>query len=370
MIIQSYHPLIGGAEKQIEALAPILQDLGVEVSVITRRYPGLKPVEQVFGVPVYRMPIPGPKPIKALSFILFSLFRIAREKPDVVHAHELLSPATTALVAKQLMGIPVIVKVLRGGIMGDVAKLKNRFLGLRRLKALIDRMDKFVVISREIETELTGIGVAENKLYHNPNGVDTSKFSPCVSDKKAVLRNELRIKPGPVAVFTGRLSSEKRVDHLIKIWPSVRTEYPQAQLLIVGEGEEGFRLKRLAKDGVIFVGLVDDVSPYLQAADLFVLPSATEGLSNALLEAMSTGLPVVATSIGGAQELIDHKKNGWLIPPENMTELQEAILYLFGNEQDRFRMGEQARQKIVGEFDLNLIARRLKDLYVSLARRA
>lgn len=368
MIIQSYHPLVGGAEKQIEALAPILQNLGVDVSVITRRYPGLKSIEMVSGVPVYRMPIPGSKPLKAISFTLFALLKLAKLKPDVIHAHEMLSPATTALAARQLMGTPIVVKVLRGGVLGDVAKLKNRFLGLNRLKALRDHVDKFIVISSEIEKELTALGVSKNKLYHNPNGVDTSKFSPRVGEGKTALREKLGIKSGPVTVFTGRLSAEKKVDQLIKIWPLVRAEYPQAQLLIVGEGEEGPGLKQLAKEGVSFLGKVEDVSPYLQAADIFVLPSATEGLSNALLEAMSTGLSVVATSVGGAPDLITHKKNGWLIPIEDIDKLQEAILYLMGNERVRNRMGKQARESIRNGFDLNLVAHRLKDLYVSLTQ--
>jgi len=368
MVIQSYYPLVGGAENQIKALAPLLKRLRVEVSVITRRYPGLEPFELISGVPVYRMPIPGPKPIKSLSFTLFALIRLMQLKPDVIHAHELLSPATIALAARNLIGTPVVAKVLRGGVMGDVAKLKKRFLGFRRLKVLRDNLDKVVVISTEIETELIEIGFSNEKLFHNPNGVDTSKFSPCLGENKVTLRKDLGISSEFLTVFAGRLTAEKKVDFLIEVWPLVRAEYPQAELLIIGEGEEAPSLKRIAKEGVRFLGLVDDVSPYLQAADLFVLPSVTEGLSNALLEAMSTGLPVVATSVGGALDLIDHKKNGWLISPGNKIALQNAIVNILGNEQFRNQLGKQARKKIVNEYDLGLIASRLKDLYISLAR--
>jgi glycosyltransferase involved in cell wall biosynthesis len=266
------------------------------------------------------------------------------------------------------MGIPVVVKVLRGGILGDVAKLKKRFLGYRRLKALREHLDKFIVISREIEMELIELGFPSEKLCRNPNGVDTTKFSPCIGERKAALRESLGFNSGLLTVFAGRLTAEKKVDHLVKIWPIVRAKHPQAELLIIGEGEEGPGLKRLAKEGVSFLGSVDDVSPYLQAADLFVLPSATEGLSNALLEAMSTGLPVVATAVGGAPDLINHKENGWLISPGDMVDLREAILKILGNEQFRNKLGEQAREKIVNEFDLSLVASKLRDLYISLTR--
>jgi glycosyltransferase involved in cell wall biosynthesis len=266
------------------------------------------------------------------------------------------------------MGIPVVVKVLRGGILGDVAKLKKRFLGYRRLKALREHLDRFIVISREIEMELIELGFPSEKLCRNPNGVHTDKFFPCFGERKTALREALGIKSGLVTVFAGRLSAEKKVDHLIKIWPIVREKYPQAELLIIGEGEESPSLKRLAADGVSFLGSVDDVSPYLQAADLFILPSITEGLSNALLEAMSTGLPVIATSVGGATDLINHMENGWLISPGNLSDLLEAVLDMLGNEQLRKRLGEKARERILNEFDLNLVASRLKDLYLSLAR--
>src|SRR5687768_17273455 len=158
MLIQRYHPHIGGAEQQLAALAPLLQARDIEVTVMTRRYPGLQPFETVKGVPVYRLPIPGPKPLASMAFTLFALPLLRRLRPDVIHAHELLSPTTTAVAAKRLLGIPVVAKVLRGGELGDLAKLKRKAFGQGRIRNFQKHVDAFVVISREIDAELAEIG--------------------------------------------------------------------------------------------------------------------------------------------------------------------------------------------------------------------
>src|SRR4030095_5571364 len=126
MIIQDYHPMLGGAQRQLAALAPLLQAQQVEVHVLTRRYVGLASFEQVDGVPVYRLPIPGPKPVAALTFIMAALPLIKQLKPDVFHAHELLSPTSGAIAAKRLYHLPVVAKVLRGGSLGDIGKLNRK----------------------------------------------------------------------------------------------------------------------------------------------------------------------------------------------------------------------------------------------------
>jgi glycosyltransferase involved in cell wall biosynthesis len=98
MIIQSYHPRVGGAERQLAALAPLLQAQGVDVHILTRRYAGLKSFEVIDGIPVHRLPIPGSRPVASLSFSLSAQPLLYRLKPNLVHAHELLSPTTTAVI--------------------------------------------------------------------------------------------------------------------------------------------------------------------------------------------------------------------------------------------------------------------------------
>lgn len=363
MMIQAYLPLLGGAERQLAALGPLLKNQGVDISVITRRYPGLKKFELIEGVPVYRLPAPGPKPVASLSFSLAALPLLGRLRPDVIHAHELLSPTTTAVTAKRRFGIPVVAKVLRGGALGDLAKLERKPFGRQRMQTFKQQVDHFIVISQEIDAELAAWGVAPEKRVFIPNGVDTQRFAPLRPPEKERLRQELGLGVGDTAVYAGRLVPEKCVDQLIGLWPQIREIYSRAQLLVLGTGPEEVRLKQLAGEGVHFLGNVADVAPYLQAADLFILPSATEGLSNAMLEALATGLPVVATRVGGAPDIITHQKSGWLVAPQQPDEWLEAILTLFTLVEKRHDLGSQGRQKVVASYGLAATAEKLVELY-------
>jgi len=133
--------------------------------------------------------------------------------------------------------------------------------------------------------------------------------------------------------------------------------------LVLGTGPEEGRLTQLAGEGVHFLGNVADVAPYLQTADLFILPSATEGLSNAMLEALAAGLPVIATCVGGAPDIITHQKSGWLVAPHQPDEWLAAILTLFAQADNRHSLGQQGRQKVAAEYGLAATAAKLVELY-------
>jgi glycosyltransferase involved in cell wall biosynthesis len=336
----------------------------VEPSILTRRLPGTQCFEIVGGVPVYRLSVPGPKPVASLTFTLAALPLIKRLNPDLIHAHELISPATTAIAAKMLLGIPVVATVHGSGRSSDVLRIKCRVLGKARLKILCQEIAAFCVISAVIDRELAAEGVPIQKRIPIPNGVDIERFTPLDLVLKKDLRSRLDLPvDAHIAIFVGRLAPEKRVDLLIGIWSSVRETIPQARLLIVGSGPEEAELRQRANGGILFLGSQSDVTPYLQAADLFVLPSAAEGLSLALLEALACGLPVIATSVGGNPEVIHHKETGWLIPPDDPLALTEAMITLFEDEKLQSKLRENARAHAVQNYSLVKMADRLVDLY-------
>lgn len=368
MIIQAYLPHIGGAERQLAALAPLLRARGAEVFIVTRRLRGLQPYEQIDGVPVHRLPALRPKLLASAAFTVAALPLLRRLRPDVLHAHELLSPTTTAVAAKRLYGYPVVAKVMRGGLLGDLAKLKGRALGRKRIALFREQVDAFITISREIDAELAAVGIAPERRRFIPNGVDVDRFAPVAANTKAALRERLRLPPSaPVAIFTGRLAHEKRVDLLVKTWPAVRAALPNATLVVAGEGPQAAALKALAGPGVLFVGRVEDVAPYLQAADVFVLPSATEGLSNALLEALACGLAAVATNVGGAPDVIENAHSGRLIAPDDPRELEMALTTTLLDAALRAELGAAARGVVRSRYSLPRVADRLCELYAEVA---
>jgi len=364
MLSHGYYPRIGGVERQLAAVVPLLQARGVEPYVLTRRLRGTQRFETVGGAPVYRLPVPGPKPLASLTFTLSALPLIKRLNPDLIHAHELISPATTAIAARKLFGIPVVATVHGSGLSSDVLRLKRRFLGKTRLKILCREIAAFCVISAVIDRELATEGVPVQKRISIPNGVDTGRFAPLAPAQKKALRSRLALPAeARIVIFVGRLAPEERVDLLTGIWRSVRQAVPRALLLILGSGPEEAGLKQRAGDGILFLGSQPDVTPYLQAADLFVLPSAAEGLSLALLEALACGLPVIATSVGGNPEVIRHLETGWLTPPDDPPALTEAIVTLLEDEKLQSKLRENARAHAVQNYSLVKMADRLLDLY-------
>ena len=362
MIIQRYHPHVGGAEKQLASVIPLLKREGCEVHVLTRRFDQLPRFEKINDVPVHRLPAFGPKAVASAMFTFSALPLLQKISPDIIHAHELLSPTTTGLFAKRLFRFPVVAKVLRGGILGDITKLERRKFGYKRIDRLVRNVDTFITISSEIDSELREVGIPNDRRCFIPNGVDTIRYSPQEESKKE-LRQSLNLPNVPTVLFAGRLAPEKRLDQLLDIWPSIRESYPEANLILLGTGEDEERLKRMAPAEVQFLGNVKDVVPYLRAADIFALPSDTEGLSNALLEAMSCGLAVIATSVGGARDLVDHKETGWLIPPDSPGLLKAGLMELLKDSELRSSLGKYARERVIQKYSLPLVAHNLRLLY-------
>jgi len=363
MIIQEYLPMLGGAQRQIAALNRLFPSLGIDIHVITRRNKGLTSYEVIDGVPVYRLPITRSKIINSILYSINSIRLLYKIKPDVVHAHGLLSPMTTGVFAKKLLKIPVVVKSLRGGELGDLKRLLNRFLGNQRFRWLQKQVDKFIVISTEIMKELIDKGVKTENCLFIPNGVDTSRYVSLSRAGKQALKNELKLPKGPIVLYVGRLEPEKRIYELIELWPLVQKNFPKALLYIIGEGREYIKLVNKAGPGVVFTGAINDVLPYYQVADLFVLPSISEGLSNSLLEALSVELPVVVTATGGTIDIVIHKKTGLLINDFSKNDFASGVVEMLSNSTLSRQCGRAGREFVKSKYSLTATANDLTHLY-------
>jgi glycosyltransferase involved in cell wall biosynthesis len=319
------------------------------------------------GIPVFRLPIPGPVPVAALTFTAAAMPLIQRLRPDVVHAHELFSPATTALAARRLFGTPVVATAHRSGPLGDVERMQNRPFGMRRLRAIRNEIDCFTTISSDVDRELDGLGIEPHRRRMIANAVDIDRFAPVSPESRRERRAALNLPDGPLVVFAGRLAPEKRINVLINCWPAIRQSFPDAHVLVLGTGPEEATLKAQSGAGVIFGGAVDDVVPYLQAADVWTLPSAAEGFSVAMLEALACGLPIVLTDVGGARDAVVDGEHGLLVPPDDPTALEAALMRVLGDPELRARLGRNGRERVVQSFSLPAVASALRDVYQELA---
>lgn len=379
MVISSYHPIVGGAEKQVAQLARLMREQGHHLTVITRRYPGLAAEETIEGVSVVRIPIR--KALGPLSYILGAAAAIRRLKPDVVHCHSLFSPALAGSLAKRALGMPLLAKPMCGG---EATSIAEKPLGKQRHRMLGRQVDTFLVVSREIEEELISLGFPQDKIAYVPNGVDGEKFQPAgTAPEKDALRRDLGLpENGPLFLFAGRLAAQKRLPLLLEAWKDVIAQTPDAHLVIAGAnrqskqgheatfGEaEGVPQALLEQPGVRLLGHVADMPPLLQAVDVFVLPSAREGLSNALLEAFASGLPTVSAKIGGAADFIVDGQNGLQFAVDDKASLTVALQRLARDPDLRQSLGAAARQTVLDGFDIRQTAARLLTEYRSLLAR-
>ncbi|MBE9639283.1 glycosyltransferase family 4 protein [Salipiger mangrovisoli] len=375
MIISSYHPIVGGAEKQVAQLAGLMIGQGHEVYILTRRYPGLPAEETLDGVKIRRITMR--KPAQGMGFIVGAARMVRALNPDVIHCHSLFSPALAGALGKRWTGAPLLAKPMCGG---EASKIANKPLGRQRLAYLARSVDRFPMVSREIESELAGLGVPAAKLRFIPNGVDGARFCPPRSQvEKDKLRLSLGLPSGPLFLFAGRLAVQKRLPLLLEAWSDVRARIPQATLAIAGANrasDAGYQATfgksdeipeaLLQQPGVRMLGHVADMPNLLRAVDVFVLPSAREGLSNALLEACASGLACITARTGGAVDFMVDGENGLLFDVDDRRALAIALETLAGDAEMRARLGAAALRTVAESYEIRQTATSLLGQYLEL----
>lgn len=293
-------------------------------------------------------------------FYWHSLFFLWRRKSsfDIIHAHTMEWSAIVASKLGDKLKKPVLIK---DSTMNGFESLK-RFPNGSTLQQKIINSAYFVAMTEIIKTNLVTAGVPLSKISLIPNGI--------------LIKQTITRKPsGQKVLFVGNLYQQpaKGIDILLKAWTDVIAIFPKAQLLIVGDGDlESYKVfagKLGIEKNVIFLGKQNTVSEYYQSADLFVLPSRREGMSNALMEAMMYELPSIATNISGSQDLIQNGEDGILIPPFDVQALAQAICTLLKDPESAKKMGENARSKLLAKFTIQHSAEKYIEIYKKLKDR-
>lgn len=382
MVISQLRPMIGGAERQAELLAHALIKKGVNVTIVTGWWKfGTPRKETVHGIEIRRnfscwgmFGVKGIRPLGALTYMITLGFYLVlhRKEYDIIHVHQALYPAfISVLVAKRFLGKPVIVKTASSGMTGDIRWLSRFLFGRLQLKYLLKHMGCLVAVSRVTGQEFEQIGFPSSKILYIPNGVEIPVEAKSSSH------------PMIHAVTTARMSREKGVDVLLRAWANLSPGPTSLRLTILGDGPQRHAIEKAARDSgidksITFTGWVYNVNEYLREADVFVLPSRTEGMPNALLEAMSYGIPCIATNVGGNSELLEGDgeqispgkyavaENGLLVNPDDVKGLTEAILFFMRNREKSEKMGRRGRAFIQENYSIDRVAERYEGLYQSL----
>ncbi|MGD0265461.1 MAG: glycosyltransferase family 4 protein [Candidatus Methylomirabilota bacterium] len=369
MLISHFPPAVGGAERQAHRLAAGLARAGHRVTVLTLARPGAPTREVRDGIAVERtLTSTGRGALFAATYGASLLRHLRRLHPGhaVLHAHHLYLEAMAAACFSLRAGLPAIAKVACGGPDGDFARLKRT--GLTLSLPLLRRLRRVVAISAETETELLAHNFAADRIVRIPNGVDQIRFAPAPNPE--VASRQMGFGPETV-LFLGRLDAQKGLDVALDAWALVAARRPAARLLLAGDGPARTALEEKARElGLTgrarFLGTRPDPERLLQACQILVLPSRSEGMSNALLEAMATGLACVASRIGGNTDLVEHGVTGLLTPPGDAASLADALCALLEDKVLRGRLGTAARAAAVARYGMDRVVRDYMELYTAL----
>ncbi len=368
----------GGAQRYVYDLATHLDPKKYSVVVATGgegllterlRAAGVRTVE----IPALARDVRLFKDFKAFCGLLRV---IAREAPDVVHVNSSKAGGFGALASHCMIFLfrrrPTVVFTVHGwAFLEDRPRPVRFFLWFASwLTALL--CDHIIFVSRR-DAVLARRFIARRKIVLIPNGIEAPHFFER-AQARAFLMQRAR-SPFPAATTVvgtiAELTPNKRIEDLIDAFgmavQTIRNKH--LALCIIGAGEEKQALRRRAEEmrgtgkAIFFLGFITDASRYLKGFDIFVLPSAKEGLPYVVMEAMSVGIPVIATSVGGIPDLISDKTNGILVPPKEPEILAETISFLVKDTAAALRLGARAKEKIKLASSLGLMVEKTAALY-------
>lgn len=284
-----------------------------------------------------------------VPFVLKSAFCSLFRDCDLVHAHYGFHSALVPAIIKRT---PLIITFHRGDVLYEPFRNKV-YSKLQRF--VVSRANSLIAVSSEIkEALIKHLGAHPDKVSVITCGVDTRSFLPLEKEKKRI---ELGIpEDSRVILYVGKLNHRKGVDLLLECAKRMQEAY----FILIGEGKI-----RASDRNCRFVDPQSNhtLAKWYSAADVFLLPSRSEGTPVVVLEALSCGIPVVASKVGGIPDLIKDGETGYLVEPENVDMFEEKLRDLLENAEKRRKMGLRGRKDMIENYDSLKIAERIKQVY-------
>jgi len=329
-----------------------------EVHVITSLDKSLPMDSAEDGIYVHAFKVPKIPILRTFFYYIKSFTAIKKIAPDIVHVQTIFL-APSGLLVKKFLHIPYIVY----GRGSDVY-LSWRFKNIIS-KPMIKHADSVIVLTEDMKEAIQRI--YDREVFVIPNGINTERFKYL---SKEINRKRLHIGVDEdICMFVGSLRPVKGVAYLIEAMKIIADKNTNTRLFIVGDGEERKYLENRSRDldigrYVNFVGQVpnEEVPWYMVSADIFILPSLSEGFPVAVLEAMASGLPVITTNLRALHEFVNDGENGLLAEPKNPEQIADKILMLLEDDELRVRMSKK-NKKVVEKYSWEVIIERLEGVY-------
>ena len=347
--------IVGGMETYVERL---VENLPPERFAVTALCPFESPFTERLrarDIEVLVTPMPDDPP---WSSIQMTCAMIKAGAIDLLHAH-LPNAHVLAGIAGRLTGKPVL------------ATLHGHRIGVLDLEVHRNAGTHLSVVCRQSYFHALGLGVSAGQLSCNPNGVDTEAFKPRPRSEDGI-RAALRIPASARVVgFLGRLSPEKGPEVFLRAALLARTRLPDAHFVFVGDGPLASTLRETIarlklEDRVHLAGVRRDVATVLNDLDVMVSSSHSEAMPLAVMEAMASGLPVVATRVGGLPDMIDQGESGWLVAPNDFEEIATRLQQILATPGELARMSTAARRRAVEKMALTDTVERVVALMTRL----
>ena len=373
-----FYPIVGGYERAAERLAVGLSRAGHSVCVLTeRRNPSWPRVETRSGFHVRRwwcLCRPKVHILTSMIGMLVLLTTLARGA-RVWHVHQYGVHAAAAVALGRLTASAVVLKLTSSGANGIGAATGAMPVWGPLVKRLLLRADVVVATTEELAAEASAFGYPRDRIHVIGNAADTQAFTPGTATQRREARLALGIADRPTAIAVGRLVGAKNFAMLIRAWHrQASAGLLMWQLVIVGDGAERRALQALIDelgvvDSVRLIGPRTDLPLWYRAADLYVSSSDYEGLSNTLLEAMASGLPVVATAVSGTAALVGRTGAGIVVPVGDEEALAAALGTMARDHAEAAEMGRRARAAVEQNYSVEVVTQAHVRLYESLIAR-
>ena len=307
--------------------------------------------------------------------MIWNLWRLFRKlRPAIVHSRNLA--ALDAQLPAWLAGVGCRIHGEHGLDVHDLDGTRRKYRWIRRFyRPLVHR---YVPLSRQLGDYLSRqVGVADEKIRLICNGVDIERFRPGPQKQRDSILPHGFADPDSIVIGSvGRLEPVKDQLTLVRAFIELCLRRPQdtrLRLVLIGDGSLRQELESLVAQGDIgkrvwLAGSAENVPQLLQAMDVFVLPSLAEGISNTILEAMACGLPVVATRVGGNEELVVEGETGFLVPRADPGAMAETLLHYLDDDTLRDRHGAAARRRVEKNFSIHGMVNRYLEVYDELCR--